>query len=93
MSEFGMGAKDLEDVLVQGISFRPDGLIELTYVEARDATETAQVFRTAIFERKLCETSLDEIESDLRDLVDEVATAIRNPPKRLGREKDEDDEG
>lgn len=92
MDKFGMDKKELEDVQIQGISFRPDGLVELVYTEAREATESGQIFRTAVFEYKLCEQTLTEIEADLRDLVDEMATAIRNPPKRLRPAPDDEDD-
>lgn len=79
------------DLLVQSVTFRPDGLIEITYSEERERSKYASIIRTMLVERRLFEEEVRALESDIRDLVDEGYVLLRDPPKTLdAHERDED---
>lgn len=82
-----------EDVMVQSVTFRPDGLLEITYSESRERSNYASIIRTMLVERRLFEEDVRNLESDIRDLIDEGYVLLRNPPTTLGeheRDKNRD---
>lgn len=76
-----MDRPELEpDVTIQNVAFRPDGLIEITYTEARELTEEVAVVRTVMFVRDAVPAiDLDDLADSLQQLVDAALIRLRNP--------------
>lgn len=93
----------LPDRLVHSVSFdHSEDVLEITYADLGDQADGMGMIKTVALQRDLFATEISEIESDLRDLIDEVLTSIRNPDAhkarmdraiaRSGNQDDEDDD-
>lgn len=91
----------LPEVLIHTVTFdHQEGLIEVTYAELRDQADGVGMLKTLALERELFEQEIAELESDLRELIEEGVIAIRNEDarkKRIDRamskyRKDDDDD-
>lgn len=70
----------LPEVLVHSVTFdHREDVVEITYAELNDQADGVGLIKTVAMERELFAVEVGEIESDLRDLIDEVVRAIRNP--------------
>lgn len=96
----------LPEMLIHSVIFdHVESAVEVTFAELRDQAEGAGLTKTVAFERELFAPEIGAIESDLRDLIDEVMVTLRNEDamksrieaanlrfKEFRREDDEDDD-
>lgn len=71
------------DVAVQSISFRPDGIIEVTYAEQRDISDKASLIKVLMFEQEIVPVETDTVLDAIRELVDAVLIEMRDDKMKL----------
>jgi hypothetical protein len=76
----------LPELIIHTIQFdHAEETIEVTFAELRDQAVGAGMLKTIAFEKELFAPEVVSIESDLRDLIDEVLIHIRNEDARQAR--------
>lgn len=65
------------DVAVQSVSFRPDGIVELTYAEQRDVGDSITLVKTLMFTEDSASDEVSIVLDGLRELVDVVLQVQR----------------
>lgn len=76
----------LPEMVIHTVSFdHNEGTIEVSFAELRDQAEGAGMMKAIAFERELFHEEVNSLESDLRDLIDEVIISIRNKDARKAR--------
>lgn len=66
-----------EGRLIQSISFRPDGVVEVQYVESYDQGEHVAIVRVLAFDASILNEAVEELMSDVDDLVSVALDALR----------------
>jgi hypothetical protein len=70
----------LPDVLIHSVTFdHQDGVVEITFAEYRDQGDGVGLLKTIDIELALFANEVRELESDIKDLIDEALLALRNP--------------
>lgn len=64
---------------IHAVMFRPDGMVEITYQEARDTSEYVNVIRTVLVDRSVLQSVTSDVQEAAEDLVDEAILLMRNP--------------
>lgn len=76
------------DVYVSSLVFRPDDMVEITYMESRDQGERAGLVRTLVVERTLFPEEFDDLVGDIQDLIDDTIVELRHPSPEVKRTSD-----
>lgn len=72
------------DVAVQSISFRPDGLVEVTYAEQRDISDSISLVKVIMYDSGfVAQAETAELLDATRELVDAVLVAQREQKMKL----------
>lgn len=80
------------DVFITSISF-DENMVIIQYAERREQSRAAAIARSIMIDAEQVTEEVDELQEVARALVDKGVLLIRNPPKRLRRPTEvEDDE-
>lgn len=69
-----------DDLLIQQINFRPDGVIEIAYSEDNDMSERVAIIKTLMFDETLLTDQVREVQDNIVDLIYAAIEKLRNPP-------------
>lgn len=75
----------MSERLIHSLTFRPDGLVELSFAELREEVENAAMLRTVVFDEPVFGDEVDDLRDFLNDLIDEVLIYLRNDDARQTR--------
>lgn len=67
-------------ILVNAISFRGDGVIEIQYMENSDQGDHVALMKALMFEKNLLDPQVDELLSDITDIIELALDKLKNPP-------------
>lgn len=70
------------DVHVQAFALRPDGLVDITYMEEREQSDVIGHAHTLLIDVASVPQELDDALDALQDIIDKGLLIIRNPPSR-----------
>lgn len=73
------------ELTVQNISFREDGWVEVTFIEARDTAPRAGLVKTVICEPGVVAEQLDDLFDLIEEMIDAALVAVRNPATAISR--------
>mgnify|MGYP000263819742 CR=1 FL=1 len=71
-----------QDVEILSIGFRDD-FVEITFAEARDQNQNTSLIKVLNFAKGSVGPEVDEMLSDIVDIVDIVLDKLRNIPERI----------
>lgn len=69
-------------VQVQQISFRPDGIVEISYVDPLDQMSDMALVKVLMFDADRGGRLLQEVRISILDLLDEMLRELRRPRER-----------
>lgn len=70
------------DLHVQAFALRPDGLVDVTYMEEREQSDLVGHAHTLLVDVASVPGELDEVLDAIQDLIDKALLIRRNPPSR-----------
>lgn len=76
----------LPETIIHTLQFdHQEGVLEITFAELRDQSGGVGLIKTIALERELFASEVADLESSMRDLIDEALVAIRNDDVRQQR--------
>ncbi len=69
--------------IIHSVAFGQDS-VEITFSEAREQQQFAQIVRTVVFDATKIPQQIEAAVDALLDLLNEALVLVRNPPKRRG---------
>lgn len=77
----------LKAIVIQNVSFSDMG-VEVAFFETREQTENVALMKSIVFTRAMFAADIEDLMSDIEDLVDSALTALRNPPQKIANPRD-----